>query len=45
MSVKQKPTKTRLEFVRGAPKRTHQGQGRHSVAKPGRHKLTRGQGR
>jgi hypothetical protein len=45
MKVKQTPTKGRHEFVRGAPKRTQQGQGRHSVATPGRRKLSRGQGR
>jgi hypothetical protein len=45
MKVKQKPTKGRLEHVPGPPKRSHQGQGRHSVATPGRRKLSRGQGR
>ena len=45
MKVKKSPTKaTRVEFVPGPPKRTHQGQGTRSLASHGR-KLRRGQGK
>jgi hypothetical protein len=45
MKTKKSPTKaSRVEFVPGPPKHTHQGQGTRSLPKRGR-KLLRGQGK
>jgi len=44
MAVKAKTGVARVEHVPGSPKRTHQGQGRHSLPNHGRKKRI-GQGR